>query len=259
MSIIYKDFDAHYHAIWGERWPSLRQALLRDKNYVALHSYYASEGQDPYYLDIASRDIIEVLQVQQDESVLDMCAAPGGKSLVLLDKLKGTGALWSNDKERHARLRRVLQYYYPQDALRITAKDGRSLGQKCAERFDAILVDAPCSSEWHWLKEPKLLEHWRPTRSKRLAIDQYALLASALTLLKIGGRCLYVTCAINPMENDKVIEKALARWGDAIEVDPVVPSYAEASGRGFYVLPDRSIGGPLYGCLLWRRADKKGT
>ena len=253
MLTMQTQFEKHYETLWGDRWPNLREALLREKNYLAVHSYCAENDQTPYYMDQASHTIISVLAIKKGEDVLDMCAAPGGKSMVIANALQGTGSLWVNDKERHGRLNRVIKQFFPGQPIRITAKDGRTMGQIYPERMDAILIDAPCSSEWHWLKEPEMLNHWRPTRAKRLAIDQYALLASALMLLKIGGRCLYVTCAINPHENESVIKKALKRWGDAIQVDNTVPHFAEPCEYGFYILPDVAIGGPLYGCLLWRR------
>jgi 16S rRNA C967 or C1407 C5-methylase (RsmB/RsmF family) len=229
--------------------------MAKEKHYHTLYAHQDLEQQHPYYLDRASKDIVEVLGIRSGESVLDMCAAPGGKAICIANALKGSGSLWVNDKERSGRLARVMRGFFPDQDIRITGHDARTMGLKNPTRFDAILLDAPCSSEWHWLKDPELLAHWRPTRPKRLAIDQYAMLASALKLLKVGGRCLYATCAINPLENEGVIAKALSRWGDKIRLDENVPSFAEGASRGFYVLPDRSTGGPLYGCLLWKVHD----
>lgn len=246
-----KAFEAFYEEVWGSRWAELRHSLLAEKTYAAIHSYHDHSGQsEPYYLDQVSVLVAEHLAVKEGESVLDMCAAPGGKAMVLLNQLKGTGFYWGNDKERYARLSRVIRPNYPEGTFKLTSYDARLMGIKGSEKFDAILLDAPCSSEWHWMKDPKLLSHWRMTRPKRLAVDQYALLASALMMLKPGGRVLYVTCAINPYENQGVIEKALKRWKGKIAVDDFVPSFAESSGIGFYCLPDRGPGGPLYACLI---------
>lgn len=244
-------FEAYFEAIWQSRWPILRQALLQEKNYASMTTL-TQHVTEPYYLDKASYEIVKVLGLLKGESVMDMCAAPGGKTLAMLETLGSDGQLWANDKERHARLHRVLGNYYPGHNFRVTGKDGRTLGLKTTERFDAVLLDAPCSSEWHWLQDAELLKHWRPTRAKRLAVDQYALLASALMLLKDNGRCLYLTCSINPLENECIIEKAIKRWGDKITVDTEVPAHAEPARVGFYFLPDVSVGGPLYGCLLRR-------
>ena len=252
MSIINEAFEAYYLSLWEERWVNLRASLFNDKEYTAMRAYN-NQVQEPYFMDHASVKVASLLNVTAGESVLDLCAAPGGKSMVLLNQLQGQGSFWANDKERYSRLANVLRTWYPEEKIRLSGWDARTMGQRCSERFDAILLDAPCSSEWHWLKDEKLLMHWRITRPKRLAINQYALLASALTLLKIGGRCLYVTCAINPMENQQVIQKALKRWGSKISIDQTVPAFAEAADPGFYCLPDSKSGGPLYACLLWRQ------
>lgn len=253
MSVMNEAFEAFYQDIWQERWPSLKESLLVEKNYDGLYAYCDEEREaSPYYLDRVSRWVAEHLQVREGERVLDMCAAPGGKGMVLLNALKGTGFYWGNDKERYARLSRVMRPIYPSDTFKLTSYDGKVMGIKSSEVFDAILVDAPCSSEWHWLKDASLLQHWRVTRPKRLAIDQYALLASALMMLPPGGRVLYVTCAINPLENQGVIKKALKRWNGKITVDSAIPSFAEDAGIGFYCLPDKGYGGPLYACLIHR-------
>lgn len=242
------DFEDYYAKVWGARWPSLRAALLQDKTYTTIYPQN-DVGNKPYYLDVASQRIADYLKVSSCDRVLDMCAAPGGKAMVLLNAMNGQGFFWGNDKERFARLQRVLSSY-PQDNKKLTAMDARTMGIKIKDKFSKILLDAPCSSEWHWLQDPSLMQCWRLSRPKRLMIDQYALLASAVMLLDVRGSILYVTCAINPYENQAVIAKAMKRLGSQIRVDDFVPDFAEDAGLGFYCLPDVGNNGPLYGCLL---------
>lgn len=255
-----KEFELYYSNLWGSRWPGLRQALMADKVYNAIYPYCdVLNESDPYYMDVASVKVAQYLAVKPGEKVLDMCAAPGGKAMILLNQLQGKGVYWANDKERYDRLVRVIQPLYPAGSFKLTSFDGRSMGLRTHEKFDAILLDAPCSSESHWMKKESLLSHWRITRPKRLAIDQYALLASALMMLPVGGRVLYATCAINPYENQGVIQKAQKRWGDKIKVDVNRPDESEDAGVGFYFLPDRGYGGPLYACQLWRVGDEHAS
>lgn len=250
MSIM-MDFDAYFGGVWGARWPKIRAAVLAEKRYRALLPRPEC-ATEPYYLDEASARVAESLRVRPGERVLDLCAAPGGKSLVLLDALQGEGLLYVNDKERAARLRRVLEQYGVLADCSLSGADGTTLWKRYPDFFDAILVDAPCSSEAHWLRDGGWEQHWRLSRPKRLAITQYALLASALMMLRPGGRVLYATCALNPLENEAVVEKALTRWGDRIVCETCTLPEAEPARYGSYYLPDQGVGGPLYACLLRR-------
>ncbi|EMC99622.1 hypothetical protein BAUCODRAFT_63730 [Baudoinia panamericana UAMH 10762] len=200
-------------------------------------------------LDAASALAVSVLNVQTGDSVLDLCAAPGGKSVALAQSMwphlhadspvepsgRMTGRLVSNeaDGRRQKRLAENLQAYLPpqlfkQGAVSCTRVDasisGPSLNALLAGgSFDKVLVDAPCSSERHIIHAhlkaqgsgnlaPEMA-NWRSGSSKRLAKTQVELLMTALKAVKIGGQVMYATCSIEPTENDGVLEKMLALLG----------------------------------------------
>lgn len=250
-------FIQHYSAAYGERWPSLLQALQGTPVYHTLHFDPALE---PYYLDEASYATALQLDVQPGMQVLDMCAAPGGKSLVLASLLAGEGVLQCNDRsnDRRVRLRRVLDASLPaawRAIVQVSGHDATRWGVHEKDRWDRILLDAPCSSERHVLDSPKHLAEWSLSRIKRLAEQQGAMLAAAVDALRPGGEMVYSTCALAVEENDQVVEKILKKRKGKVELLPAVPALptSEATRVGMHTLPDRSGGrGPIFYARLRR-------
>jgi 16S rRNA C967 or C1407 C5-methylase (RsmB/RsmF family) len=249
-------FEETYSQLYGSRWPALRQALLCERKPIAFADGLTAE----YHMDEASVLVADLLGVRSGDRVLDLCAAPGGKTLVLASRLQGTGMLTSNDRSsaRRARLRQVIESHLPQtwqESVRVTAHDAAKWGLHEQQAYDKILLDAPCSSERHVLCDPSALRKWTPSRPKHLAIQQFAMLASALEAVKVGGYILYSTCAITPLENEQVIEKLLSRRKGRVELVPIEVPYGEQRQVGSAILPDSSDGkGPLYCCLIRRIA-----
>jgi 16S rRNA C967 or C1407 C5-methylase (RsmB/RsmF family) len=249
-------FDRYYRDIYTDRWEALRVALAAPGTPVA----FSSGLTQPYYLDEASLVAATALQVVPGESVLDMCAAPGGKTLVLATALGGTGLLVSNDRssQRRVRLRSVIENHLDQahqSIIRITSHDASKWGLYEQQAYDAVLLDAPCSSERHVLASDKAMKEWSPSKTKHVAVQQFAMLAAALEAVRIGGRILYSTCSISPMENERVIGKLFERRGGRVEQIPYSAGGSEQLEYGSIMLPDRAGGrGPLFFCLLRRTA-----
>ena len=211
----HSDFDSYYQALYQERWPALRASLLAERSPIALN-----DGLTGPYCSTRLRGGRPNLAVERGDAVLDMCAAPGGKTLVLALALDGEGSLTANDRsaDRRARLRRVITDHL--DArlrlpITVTSHDATKWSLYERDAYDKILLDAPCSSERHVLTDEKALRAWSPSRPKRLAITQFAMLAAALEAVKVGGTILYVTCSINSGENEEVIEKLHTRRAGA--------------------------------------------
>lgn len=235
-----------------------------------------------YWMDLASLFPALALKPEKGQSILDMCAAPGGKSLALAQQLfegeeaVDQGVLTCNeiDTNRRARLRKVIMEYIPeslQHRVKVTPFDGKNLHKK-GVLFDAVLVDAPCSAERHWIMDatPKNRivdkSDWSPARCKRYAKDQFALVRSALNTLKVGGRIVYSTCSIAPVENDEVISKVLKKFGGVVRVIDAFANHhstltdfgAEKTKYGWLMLPDRSRFGPLYWVALEKTQPSQG-
>ena len=244
------EFFDYFSNLFGERWPTLLEALKGEGCATELRF---GDGLEPYYLDEASVFAAESLGVEPGDRVLDMCAAPGGKSLVLASGLRGEGLLQSNDRspDRRLRLSHVLENSLPEQwrsIVSVTGYDGVKFGMHKKESYDRILLDAPCSSDRHVLNAPEHLKVWSVKRVKRLAVEQGSLLASAVDALAPGGTLVYSTCALSPMENDDVVKKILKKR-PAMRLDEIALNLAGADRTecGVHILPDRAAGrGPIY-------------
>ncbi|AEC01968.1 RsmB/NOP family class I SAM-dependent RNA methyltransferase [Parasphaerochaeta coccoides] len=249
-------FDRYYVDIYGERWTKLRTALLVQRTPVE----FSAGLVRPYFMDEASIIAARALPVRPHDAVLDMCAAPGGKTLVLATRLGQDGSLVANDRSasRRSRLHAVLDGYLPAEIrakVTVTGHDSTRWSLHQRDMYDSILLDAPCSSERHVLTTPSALKEWSPSRPKRLSVQQFAMLAAALDAVKPEGYILYSTCALAPIENEQVIQKLLERRKGRCETVPLSFEAAENRDAGYIILPDTADGrGPLYFCLIRRTA-----
>lgn len=209
-----------------------------------------------YVMDPASMLPALALSLEGARNILDLCSAPGGKALILAEKAHPEATLTLNDRssDRTIRLKQVLTDYLPEEVrarVRVTRGDGRTLGQRQPGAFDAILLDAPCSSEAHVALDPRALADWSESRIERLAKDQYALVTSALGALRSGGVLVYSTCALADAENDGVIRRLLEKDRHGAQVARHgEPLLGEKTEFGVRVLPDQTDFGPIYFVLL---------
>lgn len=244
------DFEAYYRAIYRARWESLRKSLLEERVSIA----FTQGLRVPYTLDRSSVLAAESLRLPKAGLILDACAAPGGKSLVLAAALGSELRLLANEpsRERRRRLLKVLEEHLdPETRSRVAVSgfDAASLGSSKRElnRFGGILLDAPCSSERHVLGHETALAQWKPGRPRFLARRQWALLSAAFLLLQPGASLVYVTCAISEEENDGVVSRLLKKYrNEVLQDEPDFPE-GEKTALGRLILPDVSGGmGPLY-------------
>lgn len=255
-------FDLYYGQIFGSRWPELKKSLYGENQPAEFNA-----GAESYFLDTASILAAATLPLSGAKTILDMCAAPGGKTIVLASCMEKSAVLLSNERssERKNRLARSVQNCLPEEIksrVTVICKDGATLCLSENNRFDRILLDAPCSSERHVLRDINYLKDWSPSRIKTLTVAQWSLLSSAWRMLNQGGYLLYSTCALNPDENDGIIKKLLKKFDD-VEVcfsnkvscvsdfcKSTLPK-GEKTDFGIHVLPDTCSGaGPLYFSLL---------
>lgn len=281
-------FHQYYGEVYGERWPQLFAALLLPERQVVRWSAFTSKKLQPspgaiswlsdcywrdelpeleperdelglldcYIMDPASVLAARALPVQQAESVLDLCAAPGGKSLILMEATPNRSQFVANEPSPHRRerLKKVLRQYIPDErraGLSVKGVDGIKFG-KNRESFDSILLDAPCSGERHLLHNQKEREAWSLARSKGLSRKQSSLLGAGFSALKPGGYLLYSTCSISPLENDEVLARFAKKKAGEFEWAPVEDDsgLGERTEYGIIFLPDRAGFGPLFYSLL---------
>ena len=162
-----------------------------------------------YYVQEASSMLIyQVKQLLGEDSIvaLDLCAAPGGKSTLLLDMLPQGSVLVSNEIVRHrANIleENLLKWGNPNSI--ITSTTPKSLG-KATGLFDMMLVDAPCSGEGMFRKDMQAREEWQPNSPTLCADRQRLILFDVWDSLKEGGLLIYSTCTINQEENEDIVQ-----------------------------------------------------
>ena len=243
-------FEAYYQNLWGSRWAALRESLLSPAAPIPYDEGLAK----PYLMDGASILAASSLRLPDEGIILDACAAPGGKSLVLASRMGADATLLCNELsgERRRRLAKVLDEHLDSEKRRqvtVSGFDAGKQGSRKSEwnRFDAILLDAPCSSERHVIQSAAALAEWTAARPRSLARRQWSLLSAAFLLLKAGGSLVYATCAVTPEENDGPVSRLLSKYAGEIELDEPDFSEGEKTAYGRLILPDAADGmGPMY-------------
>lgn len=229
-------------------------------------------AQGYFYIQSPSSQLAApLLAPQPGDTVLDLAAAPGGKTTHLAALMANQGKLSAVEavKDRFFRLRANLEQQGVTIA-RTFLMDGREVGRKCPGMFDRILLDAPCSSEARFdTRDPESWSHWSLKKVKECARKQQGLITAALHALKPGGVLLYCTCSFAPEENEASVQHALKRFGDAVEILPAPvpagipqqPGLTAWQGTEFHpdlhravrILPDACWDG-FFLCLLRKRA-----
>ncbi|HHH45391.1 MAG TPA: RsmB/NOP family class I SAM-dependent RNA methyltransferase [Thiotrichales bacterium] len=207
----------------------LTRLVPADQREALVHGPWVGEGTI-YLQNLSSMLAPLVLSPEPNEEVLDLCAAPGSKTtqLAVLMRNRGRIAAVEAVRPRFHRLRANLERQGVTNVATYLA-DGRGIGRRTPERFDRVLLDAPCSSEARIRRgRPESWATWSERKIREQAGKQVRLLFSAIEALRPGGRLLYSTCTFAPEENEAVIHKALERHGDAIEVLPVQLPFANA-------------------------------
>ncbi|GKU79765.1 RsmB/NOP family class I SAM-dependent RNA methyltransferase [Paenibacillus sp. L3-i20] len=217
--------------------------------------YYTEEdrpGKHPhyhaglYYIQEPSAMLpVELLNVQPGHRVLDLCAAPGGKSTQIAGKLMGQGVLVTNDNafERTKALAKNIELAGIRNAV-ILNEEPSNLAPVFGGWFDRILVDAPCSGEGMFRKDESMAADWERHSIEKCSIMQRDILVYAAEMLAPGGMLVYSTCTFSPEENEDQIASFLVTHPE------------------FSVVPVHHYGGLSPGRLDWVAEDiasKLGT
>lgn len=175
----------------------------------------------------------ELLGVEPGDKVLDLCAAPGGKSTQLAAKLQGRGLLVSNDQsaERTKALVKNLELFGVRNSLVLNESPHR-MSRRFVGFFDKILVDAPCSGEGMFRKDENMWREWSEQSIVKCTAMQRDILRHAALMLAPGGRLVYSTCTFAVEENERMMLEFLAEHEDFEWLD-VKRSPGFAAGQTF--------------------------
>lgn len=174
--------------------------------------------------DAGSQYVAVALGTRPGETVLDLCAGAGGKTLGLAAAMENRGRILACDVAE-VRLKRVAGRASRAGVgiaeTRLLAPDWLRAPDPFGERFDRILIDAPCSGSGTWRRNPETRARLTQETVTNLNQLQRALLAAAAPLVKPGGRLAYVTCSVLPQENEDVVAAFLAVHPDYAPAHPV--------------------------------------
>jgi tRNA (cytosine49-C5)-methyltransferase len=191
-----------------------------------------------YVQDAASMIPPVVLAPEENDVVMDLCAAPGSKTTQMAQYMKNTGLLIANDAQgiRLSALGINLQRCGVMNNI-VTKMDGERLTKK-SEQFDKILVDAPCSGTGTLRRNFKIAEMWSPGLVKRMASIQHKLLKNSFVLLKTGGVMVYSTCTLEPEEDEEIVDRLLRDFpnADLLDINLDIkrsPAIKEFNGRTY--------------------------
>ena len=223
----------------------------------ARHPYYYAGLyyiQEPSAMTPAS-----LLPIEPGDRVLDLCAAPGGKSTELGARLKGEGMLVSNDisNSRAKALLKNIELFGIKNAL-VLSEAPNKLAEYFPEAFDKILIDAPCSGEGMFRKSPSIMKNWEQYGVEYYNKLQKEIIVFAAKMLKPGGMMLYSTCTFSPEENEGTISYQMEECPDIHVADAL----QGISYDGFDTGKPEWVDGPeeLKHCIrLWpHRIDGEG-
>lgn len=196
-----------------EHHPIVENGYLYDEHYHPGRSAYFLAGL--YYIQEPSAMLVaDALPIEPDDFVLDMCAAPGGKSCEIASRLTGEGILIANDIEAsRARILSENIERFGLDNTIVTNIDPMRFTKQFQEAFDKIVLDAPCSGEGMFRKLEQAIDTWSEEKVLECAHIQKNLLKGAYEMLKQGGMVIYSTCTYSYEENEAMVHYAVDQLG----------------------------------------------
>lgn len=285
------EFPAYLESLERPRAVALRFNPLKTEDFPSLpfvldpvpwaeHGYYYAPDARPglhvwheaglYYLQEASAMApVTLLDPQPGETILDLCAAPGGKTTQIAAKMRGEGLLVCNEiNPKRARiLSRNIERMAVSNAL-VLNHHPADLERHFTGCFDKVLVDAPCSGEGMFRKEEAAVTDWSPETVAMCAERQSQILATAARLLRPGGRLVYSTCTFAPAEDEGAISEFLRAHPDfsieqvsAPALSPGRPDLIDDPAPGiehtFRLWPHHQHGEGHYAAVLRKSGDEE--
>lgn len=218
-------------------------------NELFRQGYFHVEGQ-------ASQLAALCVEAKPGETVLDLCAAPGGKTILLAEQMQNTGRLYSCDAaENRVGLIRTAVQRMGLTNVEALCNDATKVNPALPQA-DRILADVPCNGLGILAKKPDLrYKTLDPAREAELLATQSAILDTAAALLKAGGRLVYSTCTIDPTENQQQIAAFLARHPEFCVAEPAValPAGMTAGEHGTLSVPTRTGMDGFFLCAMQKK------
>lgn len=193
------------------------------------------------------------------ERVLDLCAAPGGKATQLAGALRGQGLLVANEIHpgRAAVLSGNIERMGIPNAL-VLNMEPQALAERFPGFFDRIVVDAPCSGEGMFRKEPQAVQMWSPENIALCAARQAEILRAAARMLAPGGTIVYSTCTFAPEENEQTVAAFLDRHPEFAPERVDAPWFTPGEQGTYRMWPHKLLGEGHFGAVLRKLDGEEG-
>lgn len=217
--------------------------LVKNKNEKFLEKLIVYEEGKIYFQNLSSQLPVVFLDPKPGEKVLDMCAAPGSKTTQIAALMGNEGSIVANDIDR-IRVERLKYNLQKQGATiaEVIKRNGANLREEYPEKFDRVLLDAPCSAEGRMsVSEPRSYKFWSQKVVNENAKLQRRLITSAIKALKPGGTLVYSTCSLMDEENGQVVKFAMENSDGKMVLEKIkIPISNVVEGQyGVTVLPER--------------------
>ena len=222
-----------------------------------LHPYHEA---GVYYLQEASAMApVALLDPQPGEKVLDLCAAPGGKTTQIAGRMQGEGFLLCNEinPKRAKILARNIERMGVANAL-VTNEHPEHLAERLPGFFDRVLVDAPCSGEGMFRKEEAAITDWSQETVEMCARRQAEILHSAARMLKPGGRLVYSTCTFAPEEDEMAVAAFLESHPEFTPEILDAPWFEKVENGGHRLWPHKLLGEGHFAAVLRKNSGEEG-
>ena len=224
------------------------------------HPYHASGVL--YFQEPSAMAVACGMPIDENPKILDLCAAPGGKTTHIGARMKNCGLLVSNEiiPKRASILSENVERIGLTNTI-VTNESPRKLSERFEGFFDGIIVDAPCSGEGMFRKEPQAVEEWSVNHTLSCAVRQKNILDDAYKMLKCGGYIMYSTCTFSYDENELVVQYMIDKYNMQLCHIDGLDMLSDGIGEGMQdcrrIFPHRNKGEGHFMALLRRTEEIK--
>lgn len=215
-----------------EKTPFFKNSYYIPKSFEGIGNSPLHHAGAFYVQEPSASSVITVVNAKPGQKILDLCAAPGGKSTGIAAELCGNGLIWSNEyvrKRASALLSNIERMGIKNAAISSLSAD--YLCQSLEGFFDTVLVDAPCSGEGMWRHNEQVENQWSEELVKDCATLQRQILTAAVKAVKGGGRLVYSTCTLNLEENENNVKWFLNEFSNFV-LEKIEPTFGSSGLSG---------------------------
>lgn len=209
-----------------------------------------------YIQDRASISLLDSIEIKKDDKVLDICAAPGGKTLYIAERLADGNKITANDISK-AKLKTLAQNANRMKLdINLTNFDAREIRLEFLDKFSLVIADLPCSALGKLRRYPELKYKDLEDEFKSLSLIQERILNNAAKYTAVGGRLVYSTCTVNIDENEEIIKKFIKNRPDFELVECEIKSDYKNSKYGITLTGENALTDGFFLAFLLRKGAK---